>query len=70
MISAMSGAPVVPAAIIGTDKMFKSGSFFPKLKVIYGEPMSFTGDRKDKEQLAAFSQSIMDRIAELKSANE
>ncbi len=70
LISAMSGAPVVPAAIIGTDKMFKSGSFFPKLKVIYGEPMSFTGDRKDKEQLAAFSQSIMDRIAELKSANE
>ena len=31
---------------------------------------SFTGDRKDKEQLAAFSQSIMDRIAELKAENE
>ena len=62
LIAAMTGAPVVPAALIGTDKIFKSGSFFPKLKVIYGEPMSFTGDRKDKEQLAAFSQSIMDRI--------
>jgi len=32
--------------------------------------MSFTGDRKDKEQLAEFSQSIMDRIGELKAENE
>ena len=31
--------------------------------------MTFTGDRKDKEQLEAFSQSIMDRIAEIKEKN-
>ncbi|SFT33381.1 1-acyl-sn-glycerol-3-phosphate acyltransferase [Selenomonas sp. GACV-9] len=69
LIASMTEAPVVPAAIIGTDRIFANGGHFPKLKVIYGEPMHFTGNRKDKDQLEAFSQSIMDRIAELKEKN-
>lgn len=69
LIAAMTDAPVVPAAIIGTDRIFANGGHFPKLKVIYGEPMHFAGDRKDKEQLEAFSQAIMDRIAELREKN-
>ena len=69
LIASMTGAPVVPAAIIGTDHIFANGGYFPKLKVIYGEPMKFTGNHKDKEQLEAFSQSIMDKIAEMKEKN-
>ena len=69
LIASMTGAQVVPAAVIGTDHIFANGSWFPKLKVVYGEPMVFAGDRKDKEQLEAFSQSIMDRIAEIKEKN-
>lgn len=69
LIASMTGAPVVPAAVIGTDHIFANGGWFPKLKVVYGTPMTFTGDRKDKEQLEAFSQSIMDRIAEIKEKN-
>ncbi len=69
LIASLTDAPVVPAAIIGTDRIFANGGHFPKLKVIYGEPMHFTGDRKDKEQLEAFSQAIMERIAELKEKN-
>ena len=69
LIASMTNAPVLPAAIIGTDQIFAKGSCFPKLKVIYGELMMFQGDHKDKEQLEAFSQSIMDRIAELKEKN-
>lgn len=69
LIAAMTNAPVVPAAILGTDRIFSNGGYFPKLKVIYGEPMMFQGDPKDKEQLEAFSQAIMDRIAELKEKN-
>ena len=69
LIASLTDAPVVPAAIIGTDCIFANGGHFPKLKVIYGEPMHFTGDRKDKEQLEAFSQAIMERIAELKEKN-
>jgi 1-acyl-sn-glycerol-3-phosphate acyltransferase len=67
LIAAMSGAPIVPAAIIGTDKIFANGGHFPKLKVIYGEPMQFTGDHKDKEALAEFSQQVMDKIAAIKA---
>lgn len=69
LIASMTNAPVLPAAIIGTDRIFAKGGCFPKLKVIYGESMMFQGDHKDKEQLEAFSQSIMDRIADLKEKN-
>lgn len=69
LIAAMTKAPVVPAAIIGTDKIFANGGHFPKVKVIYGKPMHFTGDRKDKASLEAFSQSIMDEIAKMKAAH-
>ena len=62
----MTGAPVVPAAILGTDKIFANGGFLPKLTILVGEPMHFTGDRKDKAQLEAFSQSILDEIARMK----
>ena len=66
LIAAMTGAPVVPAAILGTDKIFANGGFLPKLTILVGEPMHFTGDRKDKAQLEAFSQSILDEIARMK----
>lgn len=69
LLAAMSKAPVVPAAIIGTDHIFANGSFLPKLKVIYGKPIYFTGDHKDKASLEAFSQQIMQYIAELKEKN-
>ena len=68
LIAALSGAPVVPAAILGTERIFANGGFLPKLTVCVGQPMHFTGDRKDKEALAAFSQSILDEIARMKQA--
>ncbi|MBR1581229.1 MAG: 1-acyl-sn-glycerol-3-phosphate acyltransferase [Selenomonadaceae bacterium] len=65
LIAAMSKAPVLPAAIIGTNKIFSSGKFFPRLTVIYGRPIKFEGSTKDKAALESFSQSIMDEIAKL-----
>lgn len=65
LIAAMSKAPVVPAAIINTNKMFSSEKLFPRLTVVYGRPMKFEGSTKDKAALEAFSQSIMDEIAKL-----
>ena len=70
LFASKSKAPVIPAAIIGTDKVFSSEKFFPKLKVIYGSPMYFEGDRKSKEDLAKFSRSVLDEIGRLKKANE
>ena len=66
LIAAMTGAPVVPAAVIGTNQIFSFGHFLPKLRVIYGEPIRFQGDPRNKEDLAAFSQSVMDHIAAMK----
>ncbi|MBR2214528.1 MAG: 1-acyl-sn-glycerol-3-phosphate acyltransferase [Selenomonadaceae bacterium] len=66
LIAALTKAPVVPAAILGTERMFKAGSFFPKLKLIYGSPLRFEGNQKNKEELAQFSQRVMDEIAAMK----
>ena len=68
LLAAMSGAPVIPVAIIGTDKLFANGGFLPKLRVIYGEPMYYEGDKKDKAAMAAFAQSILDRVAAMREA--
>lgn len=66
LFASMSNAPVVPAAIIGTNEMFSKGKTFPQLSVIYGEPLRFEGDRKNREDLEAFSQRILDSIRNLK----
>ena len=55
----MSGAPVVPAVILGTDKM-------KNLKVAYGEPLQFEG-KADRETLDAFSLKIREEIIKLKN---
>ena len=70
LLAAMSGAPVVPACIVGTDRIMQHGGFLPKLRIMYGEPMHFTGDKRDKEQLAAFSQEIMAHIAAMREEIE
>ncbi|MFA6848934.1 MAG: lysophospholipid acyltransferase family protein [Selenomonadaceae bacterium] len=62
LIAAMTTAPVVPAALIGTDKIFQKGSYFPKLRVVYGKPIIFEGKHNNKEDLQVFSQKIMDKI--------
>lgn len=62
LLAALSQAPVLPAAIIGTNKIFSNGSLLPKLKVIYGKPMIFDGKANNKEELQNFSQNLMEEI--------
>ena len=68
LIAAMTKAPIIPAAIINTEKIFSKEKFFPRLAVVYGTPLKFTGSTKDKEALAEFAQSIMKEIAKLKDS--
>ena len=70
VIAAMTKAPVIPAAIIGTKKIFSSEEKFPRLAVVYGEPLKFSGNAKDKEVLNDFAQKIMSEIAKLKELGE
>lgn len=70
LIAAKAQVPVVPTAIIGTDKVFSRQSMLPKLKIVYGEPIYFSGAANDRAALQDFSQQIMDQIAEMIKLNE
>ena len=67
LIAAMTGAPIIPAAIVNTEKIFSREKFFPQPAVVYGSPMKFTGSTKDKDALENFAQEIMNEIAKLKA---
>ena len=62
MLAALSGAPVVPAAIVGSELVREKHR--PPARVAYGKPIVFpSGDGKTKrEDLAAFTEQIMAAI--------
>jgi len=65
LIALKAGVPVVPTAVIGTNKIMAKGSFLPKLEVRYGKPIQFASDQTDKVALQDFSQRIMDEVEKL-----
>ena len=70
LIAAMTKAPIIPAAIVNTEKIFSAEVKIPRLAVVYGTPINFDGSAKDKEALAAFAQQLMSEIAKLKALGE
>ena len=68
LIAAMTKAPIIPAAIVNTEKIFSRAEKFPRLAVVYGTPMKFTASTKDRDALNDFAQSIMNEIAKLKAS--
>lgn len=70
LLAAMGRVPVVPTAIIGTNRIFHNGGLLPRIKIIFGEPLYFEGKHNDKEALNAFAQKIMGRIAAMIDENE
>jgi 1-acyl-sn-glycerol-3-phosphate acyltransferase len=65
-LAAASGAPVVPAAIVGTRRLRP----FAKVTVIFGDPMHVVRNRQSKEDdLAKASSEIMQRIRTLEESN-
>ena len=69
LIAAMTKAPIIPAAIVNTNRIF-SEKLFPRLAVVYGTPIYFQGNPKDKVQLDEFAQNIMNEISKLKTMGE
>lgn len=70
LIAAMTKAPIIPAAIVNTNKIFSAEKKFPRLAVVYGKPIYFEGNPKDKNQLDEFAQFIMKEVAKLKILGE
>jgi 1-acyl-sn-glycerol-3-phosphate acyltransferase len=65
-LAAASGAPVVPAAIVGTRRLRP----FAKVTVIFGDPLHVVRNRQSKEDdLAKASGEIMQRIRTLEESN-
>jgi 1-acyl-sn-glycerol-3-phosphate acyltransferase len=64
-----SGAPVVPVALIGTDRMLPRRSLFlrfSRVKVIFGKPIAFDGDEySGKDGTRRIGEKIMSEIAAL-----
>ena len=68
LLASMTNAAVVPVAITGTNEMFSKEKTFPKLKLIFAEPIKFEGNRKNREELEMFSDKIIEEIKKLKNS--
>lgn len=65
MIALKSGAPVVPTAIIGTNKVWKDGFLLPRFIVKFGNPITVEEGKADKEAMENLSNRIMQEISHL-----
>lgn len=64
-LAAISGAPVVPAAVSGT----KGANRFAQIRVAYGKPMTIARNRKaDEDDLEKWTTEIMRRIRVLEES--
>lgn len=70
LIASMTKVPIIPAALVNTNKIFSAETKFPRLAIVYGKPMTFSGNSKDKDELANFAQDIMAEVAKLKIVGE
>lgn len=67
LLAAWSGAPVLPVAIFGSERLMPKGRFLPRptpLRVRIGEPMSFTGASR-RDSLETFAWQVMTVLSEL-----
>jgi 1-acyl-sn-glycerol-3-phosphate acyltransferase len=61
LLAALSGAPVIPAAIVGSE--LSREKHRPPAVVVYGKPIQFPPNTKaKKEDLEAFTETIMAAI--------
>lgn len=72
LLASKSGAPIVPMAIVGADKVLPPGKRFPrpvKIKVYIGAPIYLPDIPRDsyRESIAEHSETLMNRIDELRS---
>lgn len=72
MLAILSGAPVVPVYIAGTERALPPGGIFPlprKVRVTFGPPLTFkrADDDGRKERYREAAQEMMRAIAQLRS---
>ncbi len=71
LLAARSGAPVVPAALIGAHRVMPVGVLIPRplpITVVFGKPRRFSpgpGRRPTRAQVDEFAENLMQAIANL-----
>jgi len=65
LLALKSGVPIVPAAIIGTNKIFRDNQVLPKFRVIFGKPILLNRDIAGKESMEIMSTQVMAEIGQL-----
>jgi len=65
MIALKAGVPIVPVAIIGTNKVFRNGCIFPQFIVKFGKPIIINEETVDKQMMEKISNTIMQEISYL-----
>jgi len=70
MIALKAGVPIVPACIIGTNRLFKDGCMFPQFIIKFGKPIMIKEDKNDKEMMEKISITIMQEISCLLKGGE
>lgn len=68
LLAIKSGVPVVPAALIGTDKVFRDGHWLPEFKVVFGKPIIISRDNNTQDTMEVMSMRIMTEIGLLLEA--
>lgn len=65
MIALKAGVPIIPTAIIGTNKVFKNGFLLPRFIIKFGSPITVHHEKADKETMENLSNRIMQEISQL-----
>lgn len=65
MIALKAGVPIIPAAIIGTNKILKDGCILPQFIVKFGKPIIISEEKSDKEVMEKIGNTIMQEISQL-----
>ena len=63
MIALKAGVSIIPAGIIGTNKVFTDGSIFPQFIVKFGKPIIINEEKADKQIMEKISNTIMQEIS-------
>lgn len=70
MIAIKTGAPVIPAAIFGTNKVWSATCWFPRFEVHFAKPIPVAKGKATKEDIAELSNLIMQEIDTLLKNNQ
>jgi 1-acyl-sn-glycerol-3-phosphate acyltransferase len=63
MIALKAGVPVIPTAVIGTNKVWKDRYLLPRFIVKFGNPIIVNREKADKETMENLSNQIMQEIS-------